>query len=352
MRGLGLCILLAVCATPAVSVAQAAAPAPRCPAPQRPVTAEQLTGYVNFLRQAADMMKANDAEGFADGAEQVQWRDGWLGYLCSDAKAITAWREQNDMTFEASPGCLDVYELACAMDRASMVDDFRDAAVVVEACGADVDRAIEARTKECTSTVEPTQELPNTQVFQEELADYGTWVETEKQGQVWYPSNDVVGADFQPFKRGGKWSYTDRGWTWVSDWPWGWGPFHYGRWNYDPERRAWYWIPGRTWMPATVSFRYNDDAIGWAPLAPDGVGDWPLDYWTYVPPAYIVAPTWHTHVIAGPRVAVIHGRTRLVPIAYRHRAVYGPPIRVVRGCGRERWRCRATRSPSTAAAAI
>src|SRR5512138_877378 len=98
MRGLRFFSLLAVCTAPAIATAQqpaVQAAAQRCPAPQRPVTAEQLTGYVGFLRQAAEMMKTNDAEGFADGAEQVQWRDGWLGYVCSDAKAITAWREQN-----------------------------------------------------------------------------------------------------------------------------------------------------------------------------------------------------------------------------------------------------------------
>jgi hypothetical protein len=70
-------------------------------------------------------------------------------------------------------------------------------------------------------------------------------------------------------------------------------------------------------MPATVSFRYNDDAVGWAPLAPQGVGDWPLDYWTYVPPAYLVTPGWGSHVIVGPRLAVVHARTRPVPIALR-----------------------------------
>ncbi|HEY3357927.1 MAG TPA: DUF6600 domain-containing protein, partial [Polyangia bacterium] len=322
MHHLRYLVVLALCAAPALARAD------RCPAPARPVAADQMAAYVNFLRTAADMMKSNDDGGFAESAEQTQWRDGWLGFLCSDAKNITAWREQNDLAFQASPGCLDVFELACSMDRDTMVDDFRDAAVVVEACGADLDAAVKARTDECTAP-EPTEDLPDTESFTEALAPYGNWVQTEGQGTVWYPSGDVVGAGWRPFHRGGRWAHTTRGWTWVSDYPWGWGPFHYGRWGWDPVRTSWYWVPGRTWMPATVEFRYTDDAIGWAPLAPAGAAPWPLDYWVYVPPAQVYNPSWAGYVIAGPRVRVLHMRARVVDVrvgvSVRRGAIFGPP---------------------------
>jgi hypothetical protein len=330
MHRLSFWLALALCAAPAVARAD------RCPAPARPVAAEQMTAYVGFLRQAADMMKQNDDEGFADSAEQVQWRDGWLGYLCSDAKAITEWREQNDMQLQASPGCLDIFELACAMDRDTMIDDFHDAAVVVEACNADLDAAVKARTEECLAP-EPTQDLPDTAGFTEPLAPYGTWVETEAYGQVWYPSAEVVGPGWQPFHRGGHWVHTVRGWTWVSDYPWGWGPFHYGRWGWDGIRHAWFWQPGRIWMPATAEFRYTDDAIGWAPLPLAGAPAWPLDDWVYVPPAQVYNPAWTGFVITGPRVALLHGRARVVDVrvgvTIRRGALFGPPIRIVQRAG-------------------
>jgi len=72
---------------------------------------------------------------------------------------------------------------------------------------------------------------------------------------VWYPSR--VDADWAPY-RNGHWAWIDPwGWTWVDDAPWGFAPFHYGRWAYVSNR--WGWIPGpRTYRavyaPALVAF--------------------------------------------------------------------------------------------------
>jgi hypothetical protein len=322
MKSVRFLLVLAVGALPALAAAQ------RCPAPARPVAADQMAGYASFLRTAADTMQSNDEEGFVDSADQVSWRDGWLGYLCSDATSITTWTQQNDMLLQASPGCLDVYGLACSMNRETMVQDFRDAAALVEACSADLDQAVQLRTNECTAP-EPTADLPSTDVFTDALAPYGTWERTREHGAVWYPSTEVVGANWRPFHRDGRWQFTDRGWTWVTDQPWGWGPYHYGRWGWNPARRAWFWVPGRTWMPAVVDFRYHDDAIGWAPLAPAGAPEWPVDMWTYVPPAQIYSPTWVKFVYVGPRVVHYHQRATVVRVAVGPRVVFGPPIRIV-----------------------
>ena len=66
--------------------------------------------------------------------------------------------------------------------------------------------------------------------FEEPLRRYGTWVDDATYGRVWVPSPLVVGNDFTPYYSGGHWVLSEYGWTWVSDWSWGWAPFHYGRW--------------------------------------------------------------------------------------------------------------------------
>ncbi|HVE84183.1 MAG TPA: DUF6600 domain-containing protein, partial [Myxococcales bacterium] len=70
--------------------------------------------------------------------------------------------------------------------------------------------------------------------FRGALAPYGEWVMVPGLGEVWRPSERVVGPGFQPYMSGGHWVYTDYGWSWESDYPWGWAPFHYGRWVYRP----------------------------------------------------------------------------------------------------------------------
>ena len=86
------------------------------------------------------------------------------------------------------------------------------------------------------------------------------------------------------------------GWTWVDDAPWGFAPFHYGRWVY--LRNAWCWAPGTyvarpVYAPALVAWvggpRANvsisiggGPAVGWFPLAPREV---------YVP-SYRVSPRY------------------------------------------------------------
>jgi len=81
--------------------------------------------------------------------------------------------------------------------------------------------------------------------FYDRLSPYGYWRNTGEYGRVWVPAG--VGAEFQPYSDG-HWALTDWGWTYVSDAPWGWAAYHYGRWGYGLGL-GWYWIPGRTWGP-------------------------------------------------------------------------------------------------------
>ena len=82
-------------------------------------------------------------------------------------------------------------------------------------------------------------------------------------GRVWVPS---VGYGWRPYYYG-QWVLTDWGWTFVSDDPWGWAAYHYGRWNFGVGV-GWYWVPGRVWAPAWVSWRYGAGYVTWCPLAP------------------------------------------------------------------------------------
>jgi len=100
--------------------------------------------------------------------------------------------------------------------------------------------------------------------FYQPLQSYGTWVDLPQYGRCFQPSG--VSADWQPYTMG-HWEWTDAGWYWVSDEPWGWACFHYGTWTQDP-RFGWCWIPGTDWAPSWVSWRYSDDYIGWAPTGP------------------------------------------------------------------------------------
>ena len=71
------------------------------------------------------------------------------------------------------------------------------------------------------------------------------------------------------------------GWTWVDEAPWGFAPFHYGRWVHWGGR--WGWWPGAyvarpvfapalvAWVGSSnwgVSVNVGGPAIGWVPLAP------------------------------------------------------------------------------------
>jgi hypothetical protein len=68
------------------------------------------------------------------------------------------------------------------------------------------------------------------QVFYNELSPYGQWLNDPDYGYVWVPA---VGAEFHPYYTNGYWVMTVYGQMWVSDYPWGWGPFHYGRWTWS-----------------------------------------------------------------------------------------------------------------------
>jgi hypothetical protein len=91
----------------------------------------------------------------------------------------------------------------------------------------------------------------------------GVWRPAPVYGNVWFP-NGVV-ADWAPY-RFGHWGFVAPwGWTWIDDAPWGYAPFHYGRWVMVGG--LWGWAPGPVavtaiYAPALVSFLGGVEVVG------------------------------------------------------------------------------------------
>ncbi|HZY16733.1 MAG TPA: DUF6600 domain-containing protein, partial [Ramlibacter sp.] len=97
--------------------------------------------------------------------------------------------------------------------------------------------------------------VPRGVVGYAQLDAYGSWSEDPGYGAVWYPR--VTAADWAPY-RDGRWEWiAPWGWTWIDEAPWGFAPFHYGRWTMIGSR--WAWVPGPLearplYAPALVVF--------------------------------------------------------------------------------------------------
>ncbi|MBU3695187.1 DUF6600 domain-containing protein [Dechloromonas sp.] len=114
----------------------------------------------------------------------------------------------------------------------------------------------------------------------DDLDRHGDWQRDAEYGAVWVPR--TVAADWAPYRHG-RWAWiAPWGWTWIDASPWGFAPFHYGRWVMLGDR--WGWVPGQlrgraVYAPALVGwvgepgwqvgFSFGSaPAVGWFPLAP------------------------------------------------------------------------------------
>ena len=118
------------------------------------------------------------------------------------------------------------------------------------------------------------QYLSHDVVGYEDLDDYGEWRDDRNYGHVWFPTQ--VAAGWAPYREG-HWAWISPwGWTWVDDAPWGYAPFHYGRWVAVGGR--WGWVAGPVdvapvYAPALVVFVGAGGVgfggnVGWFPLGP------------------------------------------------------------------------------------
>lgn len=110
-------------------------------------------------------------------------------------------------------------------------------------------------------------DVEDTGVFYHALRPYGSWIDLPDYGWVWRPNVGVTDRSWRPYCHNGRWRWTEYGWYWTSDYPWGWAAFHYGRWLFSATR-GWVWVPDVTWGPSWVVWRSSSSHFGWAPLPP------------------------------------------------------------------------------------
>jgi hypothetical protein len=165
----------------------------------------------------------------------------------------------------------------------------------------------------------------------EDLDDFGDWRDDGSYGHVWFPNRVAIG--WAPYHEG-HWDWISPwGWTWVDDSPWGYAPFHYGRWVSVGGR--WGWIAGpvavrAVYAPALVVFIGGGPGgfggnVGWFPLGPREV---------FVP-SYHVSQAYVTRVnISNTTVnvtqvtnvyntTIINNTTNITNITYANRSVQG-----------------------------
>ena len=123
-----------------------------------------------------------------------------------------------------------------------------------------------------------------------DLDQYGDWSEDADYGSVWYPR--AVAVDWVPYHMG-HWVYiAPWGWTWVDEEPWGFAPFHYGRWVLVGAR--WGWVPG----PRVVRPVYAPALVGFVGGAHIGVsiaigGGFTGVAWFPLGPRDVFVPAYH-----------------------------------------------------------
>ena len=127
--------------------------------------------------------------------------------------------------------------------------------------------------------------------FVEPLSYYGTWIDDPRYGRIWQPGDEFAGENFTPYTSDGGWAANDDGsWVFQSkyDNEFGWATYHYGRWV-DHDDYGWVWIPGTTWAPSWVDWRYGGGYVGWAPMGPPGV-EHAENHWVFVEQAHFTEP--------------------------------------------------------------
>ena len=177
--------------------------------------------------------------------------------------------------------------------------------------------------------------VSNDVVGYEDLDDSGDWRPALGYGNVWFPR---VAAGWAPYREG-HWAWVDPwGWTWVDEEPWGYAPFHYGRWASFSGQ--WGWVPGPmevapVYAPALVVFVGGGGMafggnVAWFALGPREV---------YVP-SYPVSRGYLTSINMSGTVVnqtvitnvynttIIRNQTNITNVTYVNRGVAGAIVAV------------------------
>ena len=186
--------------------------------------------------------------------------------------------------------------------------------------------------------------------FYNKLEPYGDWIEAGDYGYVFHPHEAASSPRWRPYTDG-RWVYTDAGWTWISEEPFGWATYHYGRWT-RLRGIGWVWVPGNQWAPAWVSWRKSNDYVGWAPLPPEarfdqriGIRNWSDSYYDVGPDQYCFVASREfgarrvEQTVLPPErnVAIINQTTNVTNITYNNTTIVneGPSYDEVRAISRE-----------------
>jgi hypothetical protein len=186
---------------------------------------------------------------------------------------------------------------------------------------------------ERTTRTDERQPTASYDTFYTQLDQYGDWRETSNYGYVWQP-RQAQSRTWRPYTDG-HWVYTDAGWTWVSEEPFGWATYHYGRWT-RLRNIGWVWVPGDEWAPAWVSWRKSNDYVGWAPLPPEarfdpgtGIHNWSDSYYDVGPDQYCFvetkqfgAPRLENALVRPERnVTIVNQTTNVTNITYNNTTI-------------------------------
>ncbi|HEV3408740.1 MAG TPA: DUF6600 domain-containing protein, partial [Chthoniobacterales bacterium] len=218
-------------------------------------------------------------------------------------------------------------------DQAAELEEREKALAEKEAKGAATPRTT-PRVATTKSTPASAKAPKTYDTFYRKLEPYGAWRESADYGYVWQPRVAQQSRNWRPYTDG-RWAYTDAGWTWISDEPFGWATYHYGRWT-RLRGIGWVWVPGDEWAPAWVSWRKSDDYVGWAPLPPEarferrtGIKRWADSYYDIDAGEYVFIPNEEIgadhleRVVVPPErnVTIVNQTTNVTNISYTNNIV-------------------------------
>jgi hypothetical protein len=175
-----------------------------------------------------------------------------------------------------------------------------------------------------------------------DMGQYGTWRSNPDYGEMWVPNG--IAAGWAPYTDG-YWAWVNPwGWTWVDAAPWGFAPFHYGRWAFVDG--YWGWCPG----PVAVEPVYAPALVAWVGFGAGfgvniGFGGGPAVGWFALGPRDVWVPPFtasaafvdrvnlgDTRFVNAGMVSGVYGgylRTHTIPVAsYMNRTAPGAVVAV------------------------
>lgn len=130
----------------------------------------------------------------------------------------------------------------------------------------------------------------------QQLDDHGSWETHAEYGAIWLPRTIEVG--WAPYRNGNWLWVAPWGWTWVDRAPWGFAPYHYGRWAHIGLR--WAWVPGHhlhherpVYAPALVAFVGAVNGLSVSLNLGSRHGSGPGVAWFPLAPGEIYRPSYH-----------------------------------------------------------